>query len=355
MEARPVQLRRRSFTVAAGVIAWAMVFAACREKKPEKVIDLPGLPPVQTVEDKILNEIWQFAGKTRSLYNASRFNELEALANQLRTEHGRFANGSWKLRHFYEALRCRVEEPESMWQLHETIHKNWDAAKPRSITAYVAHADFLIEYAWHARGSKFANKVTKEGWRLFEQRLAEAKQLLDASAVFEPKCPMWWSCALRVALGQGWSWDDYERLFQEAKAFDPQWWYYDMGKATYLMPRWHGNEGDWEYAASLEVNRPGGLGAETYARVVNDMSGYYDNVFSESKASWPLTREGFELMRQKYPESLEISSAYTRLACLAGERALARKLFDELGGRMLTSIWRDQDNFRRFRNWAYGQ
>src|SRR5439155_12509980 len=128
-------------------------------KKAEVIVDLPGLPPVQTVEDKILNEIWQFAGKTRNLYNASRFDELEALASQLRAEHGRFGNGSWKLRHFYEALRCRKEEPDSMWQLHETIHKNWDAAKPRSITAHIAHADFLIEYAWHARGNKFADKV----------------------------------------------------------------------------------------------------------------------------------------------------------------------------------------------------
>jgi hypothetical protein len=279
----PVKAHRSTAFVAASILLATFMLGGCRAKKQPAVVDLPGLPEVQTVEDKILNEIWQFGGKTRSLYNASRFDELEALARELRAEHGRFGNGSWKLRHFYEALRCREEEPESMWQLHESIHRNWDAAKPRSITAYVAHADFLIEYAWHARSHKFADKVTKEGWRLFEQRLAQAKQVLDASASFEPKCPMWWSAALRVAIGQGWSWDDFEKLFQEAKKFDPQFWHYDISKATYLMPRWYGNQGDWEYAASLEVNRPGGLGAETYARVVDDMSGYYDNVFRESK------------------------------------------------------------------------
>jgi hypothetical protein len=85
------------------------------------------------------------------------------------------------------------------------------------------------------------------------------------------------------------------------------------------------------------------------------MQSYYENIFRESKASWPLTREGFELMRQRYPESLEILSDYCWLACLADDRALARKLFDQLNGRMLTSIWRDQNNFRRWRNWAYSQ
>lgn len=310
---------------------------------------------MQKVEDKIVAEIWQFTLKTRGLYNASRFDELEALANQLRVEHGRFGNGSWKIHHFYEALRCRSDEPETMWQLHESIHEKWDAARPRSITAHVAHADFVIEYAWHARGSGSANKVTKEGWRLFGERLAKAKQLLDKSAAFEPKCPMWWSACLRVALGQGWSWDDYEKLFQEAKAFDPQFWWYDIAKADYLLPRWYGQPDDWEHGLGLEINRPNGLGAETYARVVDEMQSYYENIFRESKASWPLTREGFELMRQRYPESLEILSDYCWLACLADDRALARKLFDQLNGRMLTSIWRDQNNFRRWRNWAYSQ
>jgi hypothetical protein len=105
----------------------------------------------------------------------------------------------------------------------------------------------------------------------------------------------------------------------------------------------------------LESERRGGLGAESYARVVSNISGYYDNVFHESKASWPLTREGFELMRQRYPESLEILSTYARMACLAEDRTTARRIFDELGGRMVATSWRDQNSFRRCRNWAYSR
>jgi hypothetical protein len=332
-----------------------MTLNGCHRKKAEVVVDLPGLPPVKETKDKITGEIWQFALKTRGLYNASKFDELEALANQLCAKRARFASGSWKIYQFYEALRCRSDEPESMWQLHASIHEHWDAAKPRSSTAHVAHADFLVDYAWHARGTGFSDTVTKEGWRLFSERLAKAKELLDKSAEFEPKCPMWWRVHMTVALGQGWSWDDFEKLFQEAKAFEPEFWSYDIAKATYLLPRWHGQPGDWEYGLSLEINRPKGLGSETYAHVVNAMRDYYENVFRESKAFWPLTRDGFELMRQRYPDSLEILSEYCWLACLADDRALARKLFDELGGRMIKSIWRDQNNFRRWRNWAYNQ
>src|SRR5256885_14723409 len=99
----------------------------------------------------------------------------------------------------------------------KTYSRKLGHSKPRSITAHVAHADFLTDYAWHARGSGFANTVTKEGWRLFSERLAKAQQLLDESVDFEPKCPMWWLARMTLARGQSWSWDDYERLFQEAK------------------------------------------------------------------------------------------------------------------------------------------
>jgi len=327
---------------------------ACHRNHPDEA-DLPGLPPIKETKDKITTEIWEFRVKTRNLYNASKFDELDALAAQLRTERARFGNGSWKIFQFYESLTCRPDEPESMWQLHARIHESWDAAKPQSITAHVAHARFFTDYAWHARGSGFGDTVTKEGWRLFAERLARAKKLLDESAGLEPKCPMWWRVRMTVAQGQGWNREDYENLFQEAKTFEPGFWSYDIAKAQYLLPRWHGQPGEWEYAVTLEIDRPKGLGLETYSRVVEALNPYYKNIFRETHASWPQAREGFELMRQRYPDSLEILSSYCQLACLAEDRVLARKLFDELGGRMITGAWSDQKNFRHCRNRAYSQ
>src|SRR6266516_322444 len=276
--------------------------------------ELPSLPPVQETKGKITTEIWEFRLKTRSLYNASKFDELEALAAQIRADRTRFGNGSWKISQFYESLACRPDEPESMWQLHERIHENWDAAKPPSITAYVAHAEFFIDYAWHARGGGYSKTVTKEGWRLFAERLAKARELLEKSTDFEPKCPVWWRVCMTLAKGQGWSRDDFEKLFQDAKAFEPQFWGYDVAKAEYLLPRWYGQPGEWEYTLTLEIDKPKGLGLETYSRVVSALSGYYKNIFRESHASWPQTSDGFELMRQRYPSSLEILSEYCQFA-----------------------------------------
>jgi len=39
--------------------------------------------------------------------------------------------------------------------------------------------DFLIRYAWAARGNGFANAVTEDGWRKFRERLTEARRVLN--------------------------------------------------------------------------------------------------------------------------------------------------------------------------------
>ena len=302
--------------------------------------------------DKIHNEEVAFRYETRMFYNSRKFDELEKRANELRISKAKFANGSWKLFQFYDALGCRDDEPESMWRLHEQIHQDWEKAMPHSVTARIAHADFLYDYAFRGRGYGFANTVTRQGWQLFAQRLAQAHKILDDVKDWEPKCPMWWRVYMEVALGEGWSGSDYETLFAKAKAFEPQFWSYDVARAQYLLPRWHGQPGDWEYATDEETKGPAGLGMEIYARVVSVQRGYYKNIFQESNASWPKTCQGFELMRERYPESLEILSAYCQLACLAGDRPQAKKLFDELGNSVMQYIWGSKDNFVKYRAWA---
>jgi hypothetical protein len=239
--------------------------------------------------------------------------------------------------------------------LHDRIHKNWIAAFPKSITAHVAYADYLVSYAWHARGTAYANKVTQEGWRLMGERLAAAQQVLTSAKSLTPQCPMWWDVEMTVALGQNWSHADYGKLYAEAKQVAPQFYYYDLALSHYLLPRWSGQPGDWEKAAAAEMQRPQGLGAEGYARVVVCQLDYYDNIFQETKASWPNTRAGMEILRKKYPESLQIAAQYCKTACLAGDRPLAQSLFQVLNGTVDKRVWNGQKEFDKFRTWAIGQ
>jgi|694.fasta_scaffold102572_1 hypothetical protein len=295
-----------------------------------------------------------FREDTRQHYKNRRFAELEKIANELRTGKERLSDGEWKICQFYESLQCREDEAESIWQLHGEIHRAWQKEFPESITARVAYAYFLAAYAWHARSDEYASEVTEEGWRLFGERLAEARTVLDQSKALSPACPVWWFVCQRVALGQGWPSADYDSLFKEAKAFEPDFHPYDLSRAKYLLPRWHGQPGEWAKDASDRIPLQGESGAAIYARVVCEMETYEDDVFGKSGASWSQTRKGFEDLRAAYPASKSILNTYCRIACLAGDKEMAKKLFAEIGESRERGIWY-KGEFSQAKEWAMSE
>src|SRR5207253_1142878 len=99
-----------------------------------------------------------------------------------------------------------------------------------------------------------------------------------------------WRVMMTVAIGQGWSHEEFNKLFEEAKSFEPKFWGFDTERSMYLMPRWYGEEGEWERETEKEAKRPGGIGMEVYSRVVHFQRQWYKNVFTETHASWQKTR-----------------------------------------------------------------
>ena len=164
--------------------------------------------------------------KTRQAFNSRDFDALETEAAALRKGKETFGNGFWKIEAFYSALECDDKEPASMWQLHESIYQAWMTAKPQSITALVAYGGFLTDYAWQARGSGYADKVTEEGWKLFGERLDTAGKVLMEARKMEEKDPCLWLNLLTVALGQGWEADIYKKVLDDARSFEPKFWSY---------------------------------------------------------------------------------------------------------------------------------
>lgn len=295
----------------------------------------------------------KFRHDTQQLFSNRQYAELETLAQELRASKARERGGSWKIYQFYWAMECADDEPEAVWLRHQVIHAEWVKKFPRSITPRVAQARFFIKYAWHARGSGYAKTVTEEGWRLFRERLDTARTMLEKSKSMTPRCPMWWLSRLTVAMGQGETPEHYEMMFQKAKALEPQFFGYDTARAQFLLPRWHGEPGDWEAAAEKEIERSGEYGLEIYARVVNAQRSFYNNVFKETKASWSKTMQGFEQMRKNYPNSKEVINHYGRVAWLAGDREQTKKLIEEIGDDQIPDIWgKKGDEFARAKAWA---
>ena len=120
------------------------------------------------------------------------------------------------------------------------IFKNW----PSDASLYLLKGTFYKDYAWQARGSAYAYKVTDEGWDLFAERLAEAEKALTKAWELNPRDERIALQMLRVELGQGKGRARMEMWFQRAAVLNPN--YYDAfhAKLYYLEPKWHGSPED---------------------------------------------------------------------------------------------------------------
>jgi hypothetical protein len=69
-------------------------------------------------------------------------------------------------------------------------------ARPQSVTARVALARAYLNYAYDARGEGNAGTVSDSGWKLFAERTAEGKRILDEASALPTKCPEWYIAML---------------------------------------------------------------------------------------------------------------------------------------------------------------
>jgi hypothetical protein len=336
----------------AGIIGGLVVYKVVRDREnidPQEKAIAAALKPATC---PVRKEISDFRRAMREKFEERQFADLETEAHQLRETKALFRNGTWKINEFYEAFSCDRKAPDDQWHKAEGLIEDWIAAKPESLTAHLAYANFLTDYAWHARGSGWAHTISETGGKLLGERLIKSGGMLEKARSLADNDPMWWLIALRVGLGMGWEKQNFDAVVEDAYAFDPQFWHTDTARAYSLLPRWYGEPGDWEAYAAKAADRPGSLGAEAYARMVIEMTPYYSSVFRDAKASWPRAREGLERLRQKYPDAIEFTSYAALLATMAYDRPTAEAMFAELGDTFLPDVWPSKASFVHYQHWA---
>jgi len=285
------------------------------------------------------------------------FDELERSAHEARTEKSRFSGGVWKLYSFYTALSAPIigeQATDEDWKLHIAILKEWESAKPESVTARVALAETYINFADHARGQGYANTVSDTGWKLHSERNALAASTLVEAARLKEKCPFWYEVMQHVALGQGWDKSSARDLFEQAVAFEPGYYHFYREYAYYLLPKWYGRPGDAE-AFAEEVSRrvSGPEGKFIYFEIASMITCQCDSNDSHmEKLSWPEIKEGYAALGQLYGLSTLKTNRLAHMAYEAGDQTAAREAFATIGDDWDHQVWRSSANFERAKVWA---
>jgi hypothetical protein len=264
----------------------------------------------------------RFQLEARAYLYQEKFAELESMASEIRSRKERFPGGSWKLNSFYTGLGGPNDgdnTPQSEWEMHINKLRKWLSQSPDSITAHVGLAEALLNYAWQARGNGFSNTVTPEGGQVYVKFSAMAEEVLNDARRLSEKCPHWYVSMLRIAQGMGWDLASFDKLFDEAVALEPTYYYYYRVKAMNLLPRWHGQPGEWEQFIDEAARKMGGKqGAILYYLITSHLQFFYGtSYFEKSQVSWPKMKEGYIALEKTYGTDEEKMNEVCRLSMMA--------------------------------------
>ncbi len=303
-----------------------------------------------------------FQRGVRQRFAEDNFTALDKMAADLWQQRTKSTDGVWMLNIFYESLalssRQAAGNDESDFADYFARIGRWEKQFPDSPTAKIVHAGGLTKYAWKARGGGWADTVTPEGRKLFQQRLQQAHALLDSDPALK-RWPGYYQVMQVVALGEEWPRSDHDKLFAAAVKLAPDYETFYFKTAYYLQPKWYGlTDTEWlEFAADSAKATEKDLGQAMYARIVwATIPAHWANAqkIRDAHLDWPRMRTGFEDLARQWPGSLWNKNAYCLYAWAMRDRPTARKLFAELDGRYSPLIWGTPLNFQRAESWARG-
>jgi len=283
-----------------------------------------------------------------------KFADLDCLADAARSGKTRFPGGGWKLRNLYIGL----EEPrpghptQEDWQQHLELIERWTRTNPQSITAPIALAQSYISFAWDARGDGTSSTVSDSGWKLFGERIAKAKTILDEASALASKCPDWYIGMQQVAQGQSWDLPRATELFTQAVTFEPTYQYYYRSYATYLLPKWSGEQGDAARFAEQSANRAGGEAGDALYFLIAEkiVCACEDAEFAHF--SWPRLQSGFAALEKKYGSSLISVNSFTLMATNSSDWVVADSAFKRVGDNWDKETWLTEAWFKQNRDSA---
>jgi hypothetical protein len=279
-----------------------------------------------------------------------KYDEIERVADRIRTDKTRLAGGGWLLKQLYFGLDAADgATPEE----HIAELKAWVTARPQSITAHVALAKAYNSYAWLARGSGRANTVTPERRKRFTERTAEAKRVLDESANMTPMDPEWFAEMQTVAVAQSWDAERTADLFNKAVAFEPSYFYFYKYYASYLRPKWDGKESEAAAFASKSANAVGGPeGDFLYFHIAMVILAASKGDVDTSQMDWERLQRGYRAQRDLYGIVDFDRNQFALMAWRFRDRSVAGPIFNEIGDKWSQEVWGNRARFETAREWA---
>jgi hypothetical protein len=308
---------------------------------------------------ELKNEIAPFQQALNQQLQDRKFAELEQIEAQLRTDKARFTGGDWKLHFFYEGLGGALFQQsgvpiDSDYMSLLALLEEWRTASPKSGVPSLLLSIAFTKWAWHARTGRWPDQVSDQRFATFKDRLNQGAFYLNESRRLLANNPQWFVQALVVARGLGWGKAQAQTLFNEAMAVEPLYQHTYSTMAIYLLPRWYGEQGEWEAFANESTAKVGGQrGSAIYHHIVvkASLSHKSDEVFAVNDLNWRKIQWSFADRERLYGEGREAVNAMCWLAGAAKDIEAARGFMARIGEDWEQSVWNTRQEFDGFQAW----
>lgn len=245
---------------------------------------------------------------------------IECEQGKLRTESGEL---QMMFVHYGVAANANLSRsmPDAKWHVWLKKIEKWEPNAQRKDIVAAVKLDYWNSYAWKARSNGRAYKVKGEQWQGFRERLGVSLDIYEQALKGGVKHPWFYTEALSVALGMGWSNErTLEDVLKPGLALEPENLQLLRDYAYRLEERWYGEKhDDYRFFKTIPSLIPGELGEEMYTRIIlrkklQEITGYqYDLV------DWPLMQRGMRKIVSKYPKSTQMMRFFMSFAERHGE------------------------------------
>jgi hypothetical protein len=218
------------------------------------------------------------------------------------------------------ARRSARQLPEDMREVGPALE-----ALPQDPLILLARGECAIAMAWNARGGGYADSVTPEAWKVFNERLSEAQRLLQDAWTTDPSEPRIAIQMLEVAVGLNFKRAEMEKWFQRAMALNPNSHDAVAGKLRYLQPQWHGSAeemvrfGQECVAAKEWGGRVPVLLYDAHLKIASFLPAQEQQLYWLKPTVWKDVSNSFERLFITDPQSSGYRHDYAKQAFLAGQ------------------------------------
>jgi hypothetical protein len=276
------------------------------------------------------------------------YEELESDWSRFKDGKEKMSDGQPMIAAFYGGvsgcvfLSCKSKSTDEL-EIRRSRLEDWKNRFPKSVAANISAAFYFVEYGWTIRGGDYAHKVSKDRFTVFRENVEIARIELE-KLDFNAKSDVgWYFAMLEVAISQGWSQKDFDKLYYQAIEKNKEFLPFYFIKSAYMAPQWYGSVDQIKLFIDESVNRTKDtLGDELYARI--NWSSWSGNMFSNGQADWPRMNSAFKNLIKKYPDAWNVNN-YAKFSCIAQDFNTFKELDKIINGRPISAAWFDDPKY----------